>query len=382
MSQKILLLFAAAMLTLGLSSTLPAEMSIAITSPVNGDVLAPCADYKVTFNITTTGETIKEIRLFSNGVVKGLMRKEPWEYTWKGMQRGHYLLKASVKSTDNVEVFSEPINIKAGPVSNGEKLLNGSFECDTKLTNWTLQLNQGAVATATVIQDAYFDDANYVMFEITNGGTADWHVQFNQPCPTDSGHVYDISFFADADVKKTIAIGMQENQDPYASQLWQNVDIDGADLYGPYEFVATKTDPTNVFRLNVGGNTTSCYFDGFSIIDRSASDVKSKQLDGLGTVVNEFVLSSAYPNPFNMNTAIPFSLMHEVRVRLAVYNMQGQLVRHLLDGLQTPGTHVIHWDGSNDQHQIVPSGVYVYRLESATDRGLPINLMRKVALIK
>ena len=382
MSQKNLLLFATVMLTLGLSSILQAEMSIAITSPANGDYLAPCADYKITYNVSVTTETIKEVRLYNNGVARSILRKEPWEYTWKAMQRGHYLLMASVKSTDNVEVFSEPISIKVGPVSNGEKLYNGSFECGTSLTNWGLQLNDVAKATATVVEDAYFDDANYVMFEISNGGSAEWHIQFNQPCPTDSGHVYEISFFADADVKKTIAIGMQENQDPYASQLWQSIDIDGADLYGPYECVATKTDPTNVFRLNVGGNTTTCYFDGFSIIDRSASDVKSKQLDGLGTVVNEFILSSAYPNPFNMSTAIPFSLKQEGRVRLAVYNMQGQLVKQLLDGLQAPGNHVIHWDGSNDQNQIMPSGVYVYRLESATNRGLPINLMRKVALIK
>lgn len=382
MSQKNLLLFIAAMLTLVFFSTAQAEMSIAITSPVDGDHLAPCADYKVTFNYTTTGETIKEIRLYSNGGVKSVIRKAPWEYTWKAMQRGNYRLKASLKSTDNVEVFSEPITIKAGSVSSGEKLFNGSFECDTKLTNWALQLNEGAQATATVVPEAYFNDANYLMFEITNGGSADWHIQCSQSCPTDSGHVYEISFFADADVKKTIAIGMQEGQAPWASQLWQSIDIEGADLYGPYEMVATKTDPSNSFRLNVGGNTTACYFDEFSIIDRSGTEVKSRQLDAFGAVLNEFVLSSAYPNPFNMNTAIPFSLSGEACVRLAVYNMQGQLVRQLFDGLQAPGNHVIHWDGSNDQNQIVPSGVYVYRLESASRRGLPINLMRKVVLIK
>ncbi|RPH89086.1 MAG: hypothetical protein EHM72_20805, partial [Calditrichaeota bacterium] len=263
------LLFAAVLLfsAAGLSF---AEMSVSITNPKDGDYLSPCGDVVVSFDIKTTVEEIKEVRLYSNGLNKGVIRKAPWEYNWKALLRGSYKLQAKLVSKDGLEVWSEPVRIKAGPVSTGEKVVNGSFECDSKLTPWSLQAQQGAIATATVIEEAYFDDANYLMVEIENGGSADWHIQLNQMIPTDSGHVYEIYFFADSDVKKTTSFMFQENQDPWAVQGSFGVEIDGANEYGPFEFISTRTDPANMFRFNIGNNTTTCYFDGFRIIDRSA----------------------------------------------------------------------------------------------------------------
>ena len=380
MSHKNLLLFVMLLLVVGIFSTAAAEMSIAITNPAPGYV-SPCQDLKITFDVKLDGKEFKEIRLYYNGLTKGVIRKEPYEYVWKSLQRGNYELKAMLKSVDNVEAWSAPVKIKVGPISSGEKLYNGSFECDTKMTNWGLQLNEGAQATATVIPDVYFDDVGYLLVEITNGGSATWHIQLNQPCPTDSGHIYQIFFFADADVKKPIDVGMQENQSPWASQLWQGTEIDGANLYGPFEFESTRTDPTNVFRLNIGGNTTTCYLDGFSIIDLSASSVKSKELNGFGSVVSEFELAAAYPNPFNMSAAVPYSLTREAHIRLAIYDMQGRLIKSLVDGVQTPGSHTVYWEGTDENGQIVPSGVYVYRLE-AKGRIMPVHLTRKIALVK
>lgn len=382
MSKKTLVVITAIALMSFLPFAAKAEMSVAITYPPNGAVVSPCQDITIKFDVKTSGETIKELRLFYNGLTRGLVKKEPWEYVWKNLQRGRYVLQAQLKDTNNNIVWSDPITFRAGPVSNGEKLLNGSFECDTKLTHWTLQLNEGAQATATVVPEAYFDDANYLMIEISNGGSATWHIQLNQTCPVDSGHIYEISFFADADVKKTIDIGMQENQEPWASQLWQSVEIDGANLYGPIEFEAYRTDPTNVFRVNVGGNTTTIYLDGFSIIDRSASGVKSKQIDATGRVVGEYELLSAYPNPFNLSTTIPYRLNREAAVRLAVFNLQGQLIKVLAEGVQPAGSHRVLWDGLDEEGNIVPSGVYMIRLETTGRHGLPIQLSRKIALVK
>ncbi len=378
MSPNVLRLLAVALLILPMTAA--AEMSIAITYPTNDMMVSPCQDLKVTFDVKTTTEKVKEVRLYYNGLTRGAVRKEPWEYVWKSLQRGAYTIQAQLKDENNNVVWSEPVFFRAGPVSRGEKIINGSFECDTKMTNWTLQLNEGAVAKATVVEEAYFDDANYLMIEITNGGSAAWHIQLNQGCPVDSGHVYEISFFADADVKKTIDIGMQEGQEPWAAQLWQSVEIDGANLYGPIEFEAYRTDPTNFFRVNVGGNTTTIYLDGFSIIDRSATGVKSKRLDAYGRVVSEFELGAAYPNPFNLSVAVPYSLTREAAVRLAIYNLKGEPVKTLVDGVQPAGQHVVYWDGTDETNNVVAGGVYVYRLQSFDRR--PVNLSRKIVLVK
>ena len=232
-----------------------ADVTVQLTEPAAGSVLTPCTDVTLKADVTVTaGESIKDVRFYYNNRQKYRDRKEPWEYTWKSIDRGVYDISAKATTSDGLEFFSEPVHIKVGPISNGEKLFNGSFDCGKK-SNWTMFAHSPAQATFNIYDDAWFDDPYYLFVEITNGSTEVWHVQASIACPTDSGHVYEISFLADADDPKSIDISMQENQDPWAVQMNMTVDIDGPDLYGPYEFVATKTDPTNQLRFNIGGNT-------------------------------------------------------------------------------------------------------------------------------
>lgn len=71
-----------------------------------------------------------------------------------------------------------------------------------------------------------------------------------------------------------------------------------------------------------------------------------------------------YPNPFNPETAISFSLKAEDRAVLEVYNMKGQKVRTLLDGNVKAGSHTVIWKGDDDNGKSVTSGVYFYKLSS------------------
>ncbi len=77
--------------------------------------------------------------------------------------------------------------------------------------------------------------------------------------------------------------------------------------------------------------------------------------------VNE--LTQNYPNPFNPTTTISYSLANRAHVQLKVYNVSGQLVRTLVDQVQTPAQVApITWDGTNNAGTQVSSGVYFYRL--------------------
>jgi len=69
-----------------------------------------------------------------------------------------------------------------------------------------------------------------------------------------------------------------------------------------------------------------------------------------------FELAQNRPNPFNPVTEIRFSLPDESRATLKVYNVRGQLVETLADGILSAGPHAVTWDAA--QH---PSGVYFYR---------------------
>ncbi|HOH78977.1 MAG TPA: FlgD immunoglobulin-like domain containing protein, partial [Candidatus Cloacimonadota bacterium] len=71
-----------------------------------------------------------------------------------------------------------------------------------------------------------------------------------------------------------------------------------------------------------------------------------------------------YPNPFNPSTSISFSLSKASHASLRIYNLKGQLVRTLLDGQLSQGSHTLVWDGRDSSGTSVASGVYLYRLET------------------
>ncbi len=77
-----------------------------------------------------------------------------------------------------------------------------------------------------------------------------------------------------------------------------------------------------------------------------------------------FALEGNYPNPFNSGTVIRFALDRAQQVQLAVYNMQGQQLATLVQGMRPGGAYAVQWDGRDDQGRNLASGVYLYRLIS------------------
>ncbi len=76
-----------------------------------------------------------------------------------------------------------------------------------------------------------------------------------------------------------------------------------------------------------------------------------------------YSLEQNFPNPFNPSTNIKFSLAQTGPVTVAIYNVQGQLVKTLVqNNVMQSGYHVIHWNGKNLSGEQVGSGVYIYRI--------------------
>ncbi|MFP4547302.1 MAG: C1 family peptidase [Fidelibacterota bacterium] len=68
-------------------------------------------------------------------------------------------------------------------------------------------------------------------------------------------------------------------------------------------------------------------------------------------------LSQNYPNPFNPETTISYGLPKSTRVQLAIYDLNGKLVKKLVDKQQSSGTYTLSWHAEN-----LASGLYFYRL--------------------
>ncbi len=76
-------------------------------------------------------------------------------------------------------------------------------------------------------------------------------------------------------------------------------------------------------------------------------------------------LYANYPNPFNPETAITFSLDEEQRVLLEVFDNRGRKIISLLDNVLPYGRHRIVWGGYDEHGNTVSSGVYLYRLKTS-----------------
>ena len=355
-----------------------AEMTITLTNPKEGDTFSTvCTDIIVSADVQITEGEIKDVRFYYNGKSIGRARSAPWEVTWKGVKSGNYYIAA--KATDALanEVWSDSVKIRVGNISRGEVLINGGFDCS--MTPWSLNNYEGGAAKAYWQNDFYFDDSTYIYIDITNGSTLDWHIQFSQQFPLSPGHIYELTFVADAEKVKPISILHQENGDDYTINWQELMEIDGPQEYGPYTFVCEVEDPTNIFKFNIAANEIDCFFDNVKIIDRSLSSVSSKDLSMRDGLISNFELFQSYPNPFNMNTRIPFQLSKSTHVILSLYNLQGQLVKTLVNESRDPGMHYIHWDGTDNSQSIVPTGVYIYRLEIPSEK---VQLSRKVLLLK
>ena len=96
-------------------------------------------------------------------------------------------------------------------------------------------------------------------------------------------------------------------------------------------------------------------------------------------VPTKFALEQNYPNPFNPLTRIQYAVPSlpdgqagSQYISLKVYNMLGQQVAELVNGMQSPGYKSVEWDASK-----MPSGVYFYRLHAGTFTSIKKMLLTK-----
>ena len=79
-----------------------------------------------------------------------------------------------------------------------------------------------------------------------------------------------------------------------------------------------------------------------------------------------YTLHQNYPNPFNASTLITYQLPRSSEVTLTIYNLTGQKVATLVEGVREGGTFSIRWDGRDDRGHDLATGVYLYRLLAGT----------------
>ena len=80
-------------------------------------------------------------------------------------------------------------------------------------------------------------------------------------------------------------------------------------------------------------------------------------------IPNDFVLLQNFPNPFNPTTSIGYQLQSASSVAVTIYDLMGNVVNNLFSGAESPGYKSINWDATNNNGDLVSSGIYFYKLQ-------------------
>ena len=96
-----------------------------------------------------------------------------------------------------------------------------------------------------------------------------------------------------------------------------------------------------------------------------------------------FILGQNYPNPFNPTTTIPFALPTESQIKLEIFNLLGQRVAVVEEGIFQAGNHKTVWDGRNSSGIMAASGVYLLKMHAeGTVKAKSFDHVSKLILMK
>ena len=84
-------------------------------------------------------------------------------------------------------------------------------------------------------------------------------------------------------------------------------------------------------------------------------------------IPDAFWIETNYPNPFNPVTRIRFGIPAASKVVLKIYDLQGRVVRTILNEDKPAGQHVVSWDGRDEHGSPAASGIYFYRLQAGSE---------------
>jgi hypothetical protein len=196
----------------------------------------------------------------------------------------------------------------------------------------------------------------------------------------------------------TIPVKVSNAQNVTAVTFTVNVDSKTASFEGtktslPKDWIVMSSNANGVVTVAMAGLTpisssdvatisitlkdkeASININGSGFVNEAASQGLS--LENVRMVPSEYALDQNYPNPFNPTTTIKYQLTQDSKVNLTIYNLQGQVVRTLVNDNVAAGFQSITWNGKNEMGQTVASGMYMYRIQAGSFVSVKKMLMLK-----
>ncbi|MCB0718371.1 MAG: PKD domain-containing protein [Bacteroidetes bacterium] len=249
----------------------------------------------------------------------------------------------------NIQVSKTTADVNESISFNG----TGSSDSDGTITSYAWNFGDGATASSATATHAYTTAGSYTASltvtddkGATNTATTSLTIVSTEP-----------SRLSATPASGTLSAGQ-------SATITVNFDAAGLAL-GAYSGTVSIT--TN------GGNITLPVTIGVTSVGTESDDVDSGGL----------ALKPNYPNPFSLETTIPYHLERAATVRIGVFDLRGRLVRRLIESSTTSGDQTVVWDGRDDGGSEVASGTYLVRLEVIDPSGGTAGVkVRKITLRK
>ena len=269
-------------------------------------------------------------------------------------------------------------------------IFNNGAESFSQITDlFTFNGSCEGLACADLNNDSFVDLVVYELRDnnddvlIFNGTDDGNYFDFN-PNQIHSGSISNIDYYGDREVMP-VDIDNDSDEDLILySENYMNkfIVLENCDTYWDNHLI-TLDDSIFVHGFDVvdfdeDGKQEIVFFDrenqNICSIENNVQitgDYQSENLKYKTSLMNN------YPNPFNPETKINYSLAEDGNVELTVYNIKGQKVRTLINNNVEAGEHSVIWNGNDEKGNKVSSGVYFYSLR--TEGGV---LNKKMLLLK
>ncbi len=309
--------------------------------------------------VMDTENSIIYCAVYGQGVYKTTNGGESWENISNGLGADAvYVWDISIAPTDTQTLYLALNTI--------EGLGGGIYKTTNGGENW-IQLTNATVDDVLCIE---VDPSNS---NIVYAGVTDAYIWFETGGlykSTDGGNSWDIVF--DQPRIDAIAVHPDDPQTIFAaSQQWWNIapgqdsgfyrSTDGGNSWenitsnlGHTFILFARINPHNYEQIIVG-----THGGGIWMGDLNSSIDDEKFLSSS----SHLKLYQSYPNPFNPETNISFSILKDGKLNLSIYNIRGQKVTTLINEQIEKGKHTIIWSGIDSQNKPVNSGIYFYKIK-------------------
>jgi len=223
-----------------------------------------------------------------------------------------------------------------------------------------------AAAGLTAEPPAYGD--GYVLGESVAGAEMDWsEVQFAQPIASETGVIY-VIFQLPANLEGVApgdGPGFGYFETDGGSRIWISSDgLEWSPMAAGYQLAV---EPVYNGGEKSAGSVLMLLRTGYTPPAEEIPEV----------VVSRTELLAPYPNPFNPEVTVAFTMLRPGKVTIDLYDVRGRLVRSLLSEYREYGVHEAKWQGRDDSGRRVASGVYFARMQTAG-----VDQVRRMTLVK